>query len=69
VVVIFKEIPEQEIQRQSIVADPSVKATLESLENIDENHPFELIYLYQTRASLCYGCGIKSVSLLSCPYD
>ena len=56
-----KEIPEQEIHRQSIVADPSVKATLESLENIDENHPFELIYLYQTRASLCYGCGIKFV--------
>lgn len=56
-----KEIPKQEIQRQSIVAHPSVKATLESLENIDENHPFELIYLYQTRASLCYGCGIKFV--------
>ena len=56
-----KEIPELEIQRESIVADPSVKATLESHENIDENHPFELIYLYQIRASLCYGCGIKFV--------
>jgi hypothetical protein len=50
-----KEIPKQEIQRQS------VKATLESLEDIDENHPFELIDLYLTRASLCYGCGIKFV--------
>jgi hypothetical protein len=41
-----KEIPKQEIQRQSIVAHPSVKATLELLEDIDEYHPFELIYLY-----------------------
>jgi hypothetical protein len=29
------------------------------LDHIDENNPFELIYLFQTKASLCYGCRTK----------
>ncbi|CAC5389983.1 unnamed protein product [Mytilus coruscus] len=57
-----KEIQvEQEVSRQPLVPDSSIKETLDSLGSTDEDHPFEIIYLYQTKASLFYGCGTEFV--------
>lgn len=46
-------------ERQPLLETSSVQGALDLLDHIDENNPFELIYLFQTKASLCYGCRTK----------
>jgi hypothetical protein len=35
--------------------------TLEALGNMEKDDPFEVIYLHQTKAIKCYGCGNKFI--------
>lgn len=39
--------------------EPLVAKALAALENMESVHDFELVYLFQTKAQMCYGCGIK----------
>lgn len=41
--------------------DQSTAETLAALENIESVFDFELVYLFQTKAHMCYGCGIKNL--------
>ena len=46
-------------ERQPLLETSSIQGALDLLDHIDEHNPFELIYLFQTKASLCYGCRTK----------
>lgn len=46
-------------EREPLIADQSTAETLAALENMESVHDFELVYLFQTKAQMCYGCGIK----------
>lgn len=48
--------------REPLVRDYSTDKTLQALDNIEKEkdvNDFELIYLFQTKAQSCYGCGKK----------
>ncbi|KAK3087821.1 hypothetical protein FSP39_011070 [Pinctada imbricata] len=46
-------------EREPLMEDKSIDETLSALDEIEKDSPFELIYLFQTKAKLCYGCGEK----------
>lgn len=41
--------------------DQSTAETLAAFENMELVFDFELVYLFQTKAQMCYGCGIKNL--------
>ena len=48
-----------QVEREPLIKDITVQGALDMIENIDESHSFEAIYLFQTKATLCYGCRQK----------
>ena len=50
-----------EVTRDLIAEDTSTMETLEALWDMEKDDPFEVIYLHQTKAIKCYGCGNKFI--------
>jgi hypothetical protein len=48
-------------EREPLVEDSSMFATVSASDNMEKESNFELIYLFQTEAQSCYGCGTKFI--------
>jgi hypothetical protein len=48
-------------EREPLVENSSMFATLSALDNIEKEINFEIIYLFQTKAKSCYDCGTKFI--------
>ena len=46
-------------KNESLMKEKAVDETVSALDEIRKDSPFELIYLFQTKAKLCYGCSEK----------
>lgn len=46
-------------ERESLIEGIETESTLNALDEMDQESPFELIYMFQTKAQLCYGCSVK----------
>lgn len=55
----LKKEPASTHERKPLVADQTTAEALAALENMESVHDFELVYLFQKKAQMCYGCGIK----------
>lgn len=56
---LLEKEPASTHEREPLVADESTAETLAALENMESVHDFELVYLFLTKAQICYGCGMK----------
>lgn len=52
-------------KRKPLIADQSTAETLAALENMESVHDFELVYLFQTKAQMCYGCRITFSKIMN----
>ena len=48
-------------EREPLVEDSSIFATVSASDNMEKESNFELIYLFQTETQSCYGCGTKFI--------
>ena len=56
-----KPKPTSSVSRMPVVEDASTLDAINALDEMDTEQPFEIIYLFQTKASACYGCGTKYI--------
>ena len=54
-----KETPAVQQEREPLIESTATDETLSALEDAEKDTPFELIYLFQTKAQSCYGCSVK----------
>ncbi|CAC5423833.1 unnamed protein product [Mytilus coruscus] len=48
------------VEERRPMVQGSIQTTLDAIDHLDKaEEPFDIIYLFQTRAILCFGCGVK----------
>ena len=47
------------VESRQPVLQEGISDILTALDDLDKTAPFEIVYLFQTRAVYCYGCGAK----------
>lgn len=46
-------------EKEPLIEGIETESTLNALDEMDQESPFELIYMFQTKAQSCYGCSVK----------